>query len=259
MKVQEAEGTVLLIRRTIKSLIGVNKQQSIHRLTIDGHNIVENKEMAEAFNTHFSTIADKLKNLLPDMLFDTTKLSNFVRSRKDESAIFSIPSITEREVTSYLLKIDSNKSTGIDDISSRMLKLAAPFIAPSIAKLINLFFSLNVFPSRWKTAKVRPIFKSGDPGDVTNYRPISVLPILSKIAERHVHNALYSFLSENDLIYTRQSGFRPRHSTETALIKVIDDLLLNLDNDCVSGMVLIDYRKAFDMIDHTLLLKKLQV
>ena len=139
-----------------------------------------------------------------------------------------------------------------------MLKLAAPFIAPSIAKLINLSFFLKVFPTRWKTAKVTPIFKSGDPADVTNYRPISVLPILSKIAERHVHNALYSFLSENDLIYTRQSGFRPRHITETALIRVIDDLLFNLDNDCVSGMVLIDYRKAFDMIDHTLLLKKLE-
>ena len=206
-----------------------------------------------------STIANKLRNLLPDILFDTAKLSNFVRSRKDESAIFSIPSITERDVVSYLLKIDSNKSTGIDDISSRMLKLAAPFIAPSIARLINLSFSLNVFPCRWKTAKVTPIFKSGDPADVTNYRPISVLPILSKIAERHVYNALYSFLSENDLIYTRQSGFRLRHSTETALIKVIDDLLFNLDNDCVSGMVLIDYRKAFDMIDHTLLLKKREV
>ena len=247
------------IWKTIKSLIGVNKQQSIHRLRIDGHNIVNNKEMAEAFNSHFSTIANKLRNLLPDILFDTAKLSNFVRSRKDESAIFSIPTITERDVVSYLLKIDSNKSTGIDDISSRMLKLAAPFIAPSIARLINLSFSLNVFPCRWKTAKVTPIFKSGDPADVTNYRPISVLPILSKIAERHVYDALYSFLSENDLIYTRQSGFRPRHSTETALIKVIDDLLFNLDNDCVSGMVLIDYRKAFDMIDHTLLLKKLEV
>ena len=102
-----------------------------------------------------------------------------------------------------------------------------------------------------------PIYKRGDPANVTNYRPISVL--LSKIGERHVHNALYSFLSENNLIYTRQSGFRPRHSTETALIKIIDDLLFNLDNDCVSGMVLIDYRKAFDMIDHTVLLKKLEV
>ena len=109
--------------------------------------------MAEAFNIHFSKIANKL--------------SNFLRSRKDESAIFSIPSLRGRDVVSYLLKIDSNKSTGIDDISSRMLKLAAPFIAPSIARLINLSFSLNVFPSRWKTAKVTPIFKSGDAADVS--------------------------------------------------------------------------------------------
>ena len=101
--------------------------------------------------------------------------------------------------------------------------------------------------------------QSGEPTDVTNYRPISVLPILSKIAERHVHNAVYSFLCENDLICIRQSGFRSKHSTETALIKIIDDLIFNLDNDRVSGMVLVDYLKAFDMIDHTLLLKKLEV
>ena len=116
-----------------------------------------------------------------------------------------------------------------------------------------------MFPSRWKTAKGKPIFKSGDLADPTNYRPISVLPILLKIAETAVYNTLYSLLSENDLIYTRQSGFRPRHSTETALIKVIGNVLFNLNNDCVSGMVLIDYRKAFHMIDHTLLSKELEV
>ena len=140
-----------------------------------------------------------------------------------------------------------------------MLKLAAPIIVLSITKFINPSFSLNVFLSLWKTAKVTPILKSGDHTDVKNYRPISVLPFLSKIAERHVHNALYNFLYENDLIYIRQSGFRSKESTETALIKIIDDLLFNLDNDRVSGMVLVDYRKAFDMIDHTLLLEKLEV
>ena len=100
-----------------------------------------NEEMTEAFNVHFSTVADKLRKLLPDVPFDTSKLSNFVRSRKDESAAFSIPPIAEADVVGYLLKIDSNKSTGGDGVSSRMLKLAAPIIAPSITKLINLSFS----------------------------------------------------------------------------------------------------------------------
>ena len=103
--------------------------------------------MTEAFNVHFSTVADKLRKLLPDVLFDTSKLSNFARSRKDESAAFLIPPVTEADV-GYFLKIDSNKSTGVDDITSRMLKLAAPIIAPSITKLIRLSFSLNVFNSQ---------------------------------------------------------------------------------------------------------------
>ena len=121
-----------------------------------------------------------------------------------------------------------------------------------LQKLINLSFSLNMFSTHWKTAKVTLIFNSKDPADVTNYHPISILPILSKIAERHVHHTLYSCLSENDFIYTTKPDLCPRHSTETALIKVINEILFNLDNDCVSGMVLVDYRKAFDMIDHTL-------
>ena len=105
----------------------------------------------------FSTIADRLRTLIPSIPFDTSKLHNFVRSRIDESVTFSIPSITETDVIGFLLKIDSNKSTSIDGISSRMLKLAALIIAPSLAKLINLSFSLNQFPEHWKTARITPI------------------------------------------------------------------------------------------------------
>ena len=81
--------------------------------------------------------------------------------------------------------------------------------------------------------------------------------MLSKVIERHVHDSLSRYLCENNLIYSKQSGFRKLHSTETALIRIIDELLFNLDNNCVSGMILIDYCKAFDMVDHVILLDKL--
>ena len=82
--------------------------------------------------------------------------------------------------------------------------------APSIAKLINYSFSESVFPQRWKTAKVFPLFKGGDSENVNNYRPISVLPVLSKVIEKHVHDTLYSYLCDNNLIYPKQSGFWKR-------------------------------------------------
>ena len=124
--------------KTIKSLIGV-KQQSINHLRIKEKDLRNNEEMTEVFNVHFSTIADKLRKLLPNMLFDTSKLSNFARSQKDESAAFSLPPMTEADVVDYLSKIDSNKSISFNGISSWMLKLAALIIAPS--KLINLSIS----------------------------------------------------------------------------------------------------------------------
>ena len=114
-----------------------------------------------------------------------------------------------------------------------------------------------MFPSRWKTAKVTPLHKGGDLDDVSNFRPISVLPVLSKVIERHIHDALYNYLTDNSLIYPRQSGFRKRHGTETALIRIIDELLFKLYGNKVCGLVLVDYCKAFDMVDHAILHDKL--
>ena len=107
-------------------------------------------------------------------------------------------------------------------------------------------------------AKVTPIFKNqGSVEHKQNYRPISVLPILSKLYERHLYEALYSHLSNNNFLYGLQSGFRKRHSTETALIRLLDQILLDLDKNHVTGVVFVDYSKAFDLIDHQLLLQKL--
>ena len=142
--------------------------------------------------------------------------------------------MTKAFVLDTLLSLSPNKATGVDKISARMLKIAAPIIAPSLCKLMNCSIRAGVFPQRWKTAKVRPLFKSGDRSDVNNYRPISVLPVISKLLERHVHSAFYAYLRDNNLLYVGQSGFREYHSAETSLISLMDKLLFNLNHFSVS-------------------------
>ena len=243
--------------KIIKSISGmVNQSKRVNSLRVEGRINEDTAEMTSEFNSHFTSVADKLRSLLPQTNFDMSKLINFVRSKKDNNVLFSIPPITESKVIGCLKSISLHKACSINKLSPRMLKLAAPIIAPSIAKLINHSFNTASFPQHWKTVKVSPLFKGGDSEDLNNYQPISVLPVLSVI-ERHVHDSLSSYLCENNLIYSKQSGFWKLHSTETALIRNIEELLFNLDNDRVSGMILNDYCKAFVMVDHVILLDKL--
>ena len=153
----------------------------------------------------------------------------------------------------------SHKAAGSDGISARILKIAAPVISLPLSRLINHCIDTGTFLSAWKTAKVKPLYKGqGSKDDKNNYCPISVLPLLSKIFEKHVHQALYSYIRNNNLLYTLQSSFPRSYSMETALIRVMDQLLSDMDKDQVSGLVVVDYTKAFDLIDHDTLLSKLQ-
>ena len=116
-----------------------------------------------------------------------------------------------------------------------------------------------MFPEKWKIAQLTPLHKEGVRNYINNYRPISILPTLSKILEKHVANSLLKFLRDNILIYNLQSAFRTGHSTETALIRLTDEILLNMDKDEVTGLVFTDFRKAFDTVDRNLLLRKLTI
>ena len=257
---EENKGNSRGIWKTIRTLTGSGKnRRDINSINIGEVVIDDKKLMAQHFNAHFSSIADRLISTLPQFPSDLSKLQNFVRSRKSPDTSYVIPSITSAQVLTMLQKLSPCKAAGIDKISSQLLHIAAPVIAPVVVRLINFSFSSGSFPSRWKTAKAFPLCKNGDSRDVQNFRPIPVLPVLSKVIEGHVHDSLYSYLTEKNLIYPRQLGFRKNHSTDTALIQIIDDLLFNLDKKRVSGMVLVDYCKAFNMVDHRLLLDKLKV
>ena len=145
-------------------------------------------------------------------------------------------------------------------MSAKSLRIAAPAIADSLCKLISYCMDKQAFPTKWKVGKVTPIYKGqGNRDDKNNYRPIAMLPILSKLLEKHICDHLCDFLEENALLHiTFQSDFHKFHSTKTALICLVDQLLFDLDKNRASGLVFIDYKKAFDLIDHSLLLEKLK-
>ena len=112
-------------------------------------------------------------------------------------------------VNNEILKMSSYKATGLDDISVKILKIARPIIVDSLTYVMNLSLQDGIFPNEWKVAKVVPLHKGGNINDVSNYRPISILACASKILERAIHNHVYFFLMDNDLLNPHQSGFRP--------------------------------------------------
>ena len=193
--------------------------------------------------------------------FDPSAVTGFARKFNHPDCKLNFPPITPEQTQQIIESSPSSKATGADELSVRLLKIAAPSIASSLAKLINLCIAKRTFPSLWKQARVVPLHKCGSKSDKNNYRPISVLPILSKVFQRHLFNALHNFLSSNNLLYNLQSGFRGHHSTETALmiITIIDRALNNLDNNCINGFIFADFKKAFDFVDHDVLLEKLRL
>ncbi len=147
------------------------------------------------------------------------------------------------------------RATGIDDLPPNLLKDCATVIAKPLAHIINLSIKTSTVPALWKTAKVKPIFKSGDSNLVENFRPISILPILSKILEKAVHRQFYNFLEINKLLNDCQFGFRRNRSTKLAATVFCDKIRKEMDNGKLIGCLYLS--KAFDTIGHGILWNKL--
>lgn len=182
-----------------------------------------------------------------------------VHSTVDSSDLqFKFKEIEETFVYNQLCNIKTGKSCGLDNISPRLLKDAVEIITKPLTKIINTSLEQGSVPDDLKTARITPIFKSGNKQELDNYRPISVLPVVSKLLERAVHIQLYAHLSQNQLLNPYQCGFRKLHSTETAAISFVDTIRRNIDHGMMTGAVFIDLQKAFDTVNHKRLLHKLQ-
>ena len=218
--------------------------------------MVRKKDISNTMSKFFCSIGNDLANdtdPVPNPLLSGDYQVNANRVK------FHFKTIEVQEIRDAFAKIKTSKSFGTDNISSYFLRLALPFVENFIAGLFNTSIETGQFPDLWKVARVTPIFKDGDRTDKGNYRPISVLPIISRPFEKLVANQLYQHLNDHRLFSNSQSGFLRLFSTTTCLLKNTNNWYSGLDCGELVGLVFIDLKKAFDTVDHKILCSRLAI
>ena len=233
-----------------------NRPRQTNRINLiqnNGKNITDEKHIANEFNDFFSGVAGKL---LIKRKFPGKKLFTKYLSRVNQNTCYLSPIIVS-EIVSIIQSLDNNKSIGPNSIPTKILKQACDILSKPLTDIGNKMFSSGIYPDILKLAKVITIHKKESKTLVSNYRPISLLSNINKIFEKLIHKRLYSFLETNKCIHDFQFGFRGKHSTCDALISITEKRKETLRSGCIGVGVFVDFQKAFDTVNHEILLRKL--
>jgi len=205
-------------------------------------------------NEHYNTTAVRLLNSVPK---PEDTLHEIINTLPETPNSFSFSKTTYTETRKAITALRDDCSTGQDHLPSKYLKLCVNEITSPICNIINTAIEEKSFPQQWKISKITPIPKIDHPLEPSDYRPISILPILSKVYERILMQQIVSHLDSQQLLSQHQSGFRKGHCTVTTCLKIKSDIIKAMDSGEVTLSVMADFSKAFDTVDFETLIKKL--
>ena len=252
-KLKTNSGDYKQIWKTINTIINPKKDLSHNKKFLINNQSVDNpKHIADSFNNFFTNIGSNLASKIPTCSDD---IYTFLGTSSSNTAAFLPTDIYE--INKLITNLKQDSAPGLDGITSGMIKLASPYISHILVLLVNATINTGIFPSRLKQAKITPIYKDGSTDSITNYRPISVLNCFSKIYENIINDRLLSFFEKNNIFTPHQFGFRKGRTTAMPIIELLDKVTEALDGSMYTIAVFLDLKKAFDTINHELLLKKL--
>ena len=209
----------------------------------------------DVLNEHFSSTCQRLLNSEAN---SESSLREYINSLPNNTASsFALRPVTYSEVFKLLTTMRTDCSTGCDQIPSKYLKLSADIISSPLTHILNCFINTNTFPAAWKTARVSPIPKVDFPTESDHYRPIAILPALSKVYERLVLSQVLEYVELKRLFQDTTSGYRKGHSTTTVLLRIRDDIIRAMKKGELTLIAFADFSKAFDTVDYSIVIRKL--
>ena len=227
------------------------------RLFVNGQLESSPHVLAETMNEFYINKVKNIQENLPTSNGDPLKYLKLMM--KNKKTLFSLKPVHPDLIDEIVSKLKNSKSCGIDNIDTYILKIIKPLIIPALTHIVNLSICTSKFPTSWKYSKVVPLFKKDDPFSPKNYRPVALIPILSKVLERVIFMQIVEYMELNELFHPSHHGYRMGHNTCTALLELYDNWVEALERGQLAGVMLVDLSAAFDCVDHKLLAEKMKI